>query len=37
MLELTEEMSGKTFDIDVYALQYNIFEIIGGMGNFKFS
>ena len=37
VLELSDEVRGKTFDVDIYALQYNIFEIIGGMGGFKFS
>jgi hypothetical protein len=37
VLELNDEVKGKMFDVDIYALQYNIFEIIGGMGGFKFS
>lgn len=37
VLEINEEVKNREFDINVYILQYNIFEIIGGMGGFKFS
>ena len=37
VLEINEEVKNREFDINVYVLQYNIFEIIGGMGGFKFS
>ena len=35
--EINENVKDKVFYVDVYVLQYNIFEIIGGMGGFKFS
>ena len=37
VLEINAEVKNREFDINVYILQYNIFEIIGGMGGFKFS
>ena len=37
LLNVDGELSGRSIGIDVYILQYNIFEILGGMGGFKFS
>ena len=37
LLNVDGGLSGRSIGIDVYILQYNIFEILGGMGGFKFS